>query len=108
MSPASPTRPWPTRPASPASRSSDRPDARAGALRTARSRCRVIGSATRIETLMAQTQSRASAPEPTDAAAEYLMTIRYMHAEAQPVIAARLAERLGVSAATVSELVTRP
>ena len=67
----------------------------------------MIGSATRIETLMAQTQSRASAPEPTDAAAEYLMTIRYMHAEAQPVIAARLAERLGVSAATVSEMVTR-
>lgn len=43
----------------------------------------------------------------TDAAAEYLMTIRYMHAEAQPVIAARLAERMGVSAATVSEMVTR-
>ena len=46
-------------------------------------------------------------PEPTEAAAEYLMTIRYMHAEGQPVIAARLAERLGVSAATVSEMVTR-
>ena len=45
--------------------------------------------------------------EPTEAAAEYLMTIRYMHAEGQPVIAARLAERLGVSAATVSEMVTR-
>jgi len=48
-----------------------------------------------------------AATEPTDAAAEYLMTIRYMHAEGQPVIAARLAERLGVSAATVSEMVTR-
>jgi DtxR family Mn-dependent transcriptional regulator len=43
----------------------------------------------------------------TDAAAEYLMTIRYMHGEGQPVIAARLAERMGVSAATVSEMVTR-
>ncbi|MEO7296748.1 MAG: metal-dependent transcriptional regulator [Candidatus Limnocylindria bacterium] len=45
--------------------------------------------------------------EPTEAAAEYLMTIRYMHGEGQPVIAARLAERLGVSAATVSEMITR-
>jgi DtxR family Mn-dependent transcriptional regulator len=45
--------------------------------------------------------------EPTEAAAEYLMTIRYMHGEGQPVIAARLAERLGVSPATVSEMVTR-
>lgn len=45
--------------------------------------------------------------EPTEAAAEYLMTIRYMHGEGQPVIAARLAERLSVSAATVSEMVTR-
>ncbi|HET7686640.1 MAG TPA: metal-dependent transcriptional regulator [Candidatus Limnocylindria bacterium] len=45
--------------------------------------------------------------ELTEAAAEYLMTIRYMHGEGQPVIAARLAERLGVSAATVSEMVTR-
>lgn len=45
--------------------------------------------------------------EPTEAAAEYLMMIRYMHGEGQPVIAARLAERLGVSAATVSEMVTR-
>ena len=33
--------------------------------------------------------------------------IRYMHGEGQPVIAARLAERLGVSPATVSEMVTR-
>ena len=48
-----------------------------------------------------------AAVEPTEAAAEYLMTIRYMHGEGQPVIAARLAERLGVSAATVSEMVTR-
>jgi DtxR family transcriptional regulator, Mn-dependent transcriptional regulator len=45
--------------------------------------------------------------EPTEAAAEYPMTIRYMHGEGQPVIAARLAERLGVSAATVSGMVTR-
>ena len=45
--------------------------------------------------------------EPTEAAAEYLMTIRYMHGEGQPVIAARLAERLKVSAATVSEMVNR-
>ena len=45
--------------------------------------------------------------EPTEVAAEYLMTIRYMHGEGQPVIAARLAERLGVSAATVSEMITR-
>ena len=45
--------------------------------------------------------------EPTEAAAEYLMTIRYMRGEGQPVIAARLAERLGVSAATVSEMITR-
>ena len=52
-------------------------------------------------------RERAEIGEPTEAAAEYLMTIRYMHAEGQPVIAARLAERLGVSAATVSEMVTR-
>ncbi|HYI66309.1 MAG TPA: metal-dependent transcriptional regulator [Candidatus Limnocylindrales bacterium] len=45
--------------------------------------------------------------EPTEAAAEYLMTIRYMHGEGQPVIAARLAERLTHSAATVSEMITR-
>jgi DtxR family Mn-dependent transcriptional regulator len=45
--------------------------------------------------------------ETTDVAAEYLMTIRYMHGEGQPVIAARLAERRGVSAAAVSELVSR-
>ncbi len=45
--------------------------------------------------------------QPTDAAAEYLMTIRYMHGEGQPVIAARLAERLRVSPATVSEMVNR-
>ncbi len=51
--------------------------------------------------------SQTPAQEPTDAAAEYLMTVRYMHGEGQPVIAARLAERLGVSAATVSEMVTR-
>ena len=54
---------------------------------------------------MAQTQVPGA--EPTEAAAEYLMTIRYMHGEGHPVIAARLAERLGVSAATVSEMVTR-
>src|SRR5918996_3395402 len=53
---------------------------------------------------MAQTTAGA---EPTEAAAEYLMTIRYMHGEGQPVIAARLAERLRVSAATVSEMVNR-
>jgi DtxR family Mn-dependent transcriptional regulator len=52
-------------------------------------------------------QSDAMAVQPTEAAAEYLMTIRYMHGEGQPVIAARLAERLGVSPATVSEMVTR-
>ncbi len=45
--------------------------------------------------------------ELTETAAEYLMTIRYMHGEGQPVIGARLAERLGVSAATVSEMITR-
>jgi DtxR family transcriptional regulator, Mn-dependent transcriptional regulator len=49
----------------------------------------------------------AGTAELSGAASEYLMTIRYMHAEGQPVIAARLAERLGVSAATVSEMVTR-
>jgi DtxR family Mn-dependent transcriptional regulator len=43
----------------------------------------------------------------TDAAADYLMTIRYMHGEGQPVIAARLAERMRVSPATVSEMVNR-
>ena len=48
-----------------------------------------------------------SIAEPTEAAAEYLMTIRYMRGEGQPVIAARLAERLGVSAATVSAMLTR-
>lgn len=45
--------------------------------------------------------------ETTETAADYLMTIRYMHGEGPPVIAARLAERLGVSAATVSEMVNR-
>jgi DtxR family Mn-dependent transcriptional regulator len=45
--------------------------------------------------------------ETTEAAADYLMTIRYMHGEGQPVIAARLAERMGVSPATVSEMVNR-
>ncbi len=54
---------------------------------------------------MAQTQVPGA--EPTEAAAEYLMTIRYMHGEGHPVIAARVAERLGVSPATVSEMVTR-
>ncbi len=49
----------------------------------------------------------ATVSQPTDAAADYLMAIRYMHAEGQPVIAARLAERMGVSPATVSEMVTR-
>jgi DtxR family transcriptional regulator, Mn-dependent transcriptional regulator len=49
----------------------------------------------------------AGAAEPSGAASEYLMTIRYMHGEGQPVIGARLSERLGVSAATVSEMVTR-
>jgi DtxR family Mn-dependent transcriptional regulator len=49
----------------------------------------------------------AASGQPTEAAAEYLMTIRYMHGEGHPVIAARLAERLGVSAATVSEMVNR-
>ena len=52
-------------------------------------------------------QAAARSTEPTEAAAEYLMTIRYMHGEGHPVIAARLAERLKVSAATVSEMVTR-
>jgi len=52
-------------------------------------------------------ETGAVAGEPTEAAAEYLMTIRYMHGEGQPVIAARLAERLGHSAATVSEMITR-
>ena len=56
---------------------------------------------------MAATAQEASIDRTTDAAADYLMTIRYMHAEGQPVIAARLAERMGVSAATVSEMVTR-
>ena len=49
--------------------------------------------------------------ETTEAASDYLMTIRYMHAEGpgegQPVIAARLAERMRVSPATVSAMVTR-
>lgn len=45
--------------------------------------------------------------ETTEAAAEYLMTVRYMHAEGEPVIAARLAERMGYSAASVSAMVTR-
>lgn len=52
-------------------------------------------------------QPSTAVTEPTEAAAEYLMTIRYMHGEGQPVIAARLAERLGHSAATVSEMITR-
>jgi DtxR family Mn-dependent transcriptional regulator len=49
----------------------------------------------------------ASHPQPTDAAADYLMTIRYMLGEGQPVIAARVAERMGVSPATMSEMATR-
>src|SRR5918992_759401 len=49
----------------------------------------------------------ANTGETTEAAADYLMTIRYMQAEGQPVIAARLAERRGVSAAPVSEMVGR-
>src|SRR5918999_1699587 len=49
----------------------------------------------------------AAGTEPTEAAAEYLMTIRYMQGEGQPVIAARLAERLRVSPATVSAMVNR-
>jgi DtxR family Mn-dependent transcriptional regulator len=53
------------------------------------------------------TPQESSTAQPTDAVAEYLMTIRYMHGEGQPVIAARLAERMSVSAATVSEMVTR-
>jgi DtxR family Mn-dependent transcriptional regulator len=53
------------------------------------------------------TPGSSGATQPTDAAADYLMTIRYMHGEGQPVIAARLAERMGVSPATVSEMVTR-
>ncbi len=58
---------------------------------------------------MADPMGRAGAQlaEPTEAAADYLMTIRYMQAEGPPVIAARLAERLRVSPATVSEMVTR-
>src|SRR5918992_3732374 len=52
-------------------------------------------------------QADSAVAKPTGAAAEYLMTIRYMHGEGQPVIAARLAERLGVSPATVSEMVNR-
>ena len=53
---------------------------------------------------------RAGAPpqgHPTQTAADYLMTIRYMRNEGQPVIAARLVERLKVSAATVSEMLGR-
>lgn len=50
---------------------------------------------------MAMAQQGNGNGEPTEVAAEYLMTIRYMHGEGQPVIAARLAERLRVSAATV-------
>ena len=52
-------------------------------------------------------QQGSGSGEPTEAAAEYLMTIRYMQGEGQPVIAARLAERLAHSAATVSEMITR-
>ena len=50
---------------------------------------------------------REQAEQTTDTAADYLMTIRYMAGEGQPVIAARLAERMRVSAATVSEMVAR-
>lgn len=71
---------------------------------------RGTGGATPLETARSW-QNRATMatmqPEITDVAAEYLMTIRYMRGEGQPVIAARLAERLGVSAATVSEMVSR-
>ena len=56
---------------------------------------------------MAHAETSDDPAETTEAAAEYLMTIRYMHGEGQPVIAARLAERLRVSPATVSEMVTR-
>ncbi len=63
-------------------------------------------STTRQSAGDAQTTYEA-AHDTTQAAADYLMTIRYMLGEGQPVIAARLAERLGVSAATVSEMVNR-
>jgi DtxR family Mn-dependent transcriptional regulator len=52
-------------------------------------------------------EEREQPHETTEAAAEYLMMIRYMHGEGQPVIAARVAERLNVSPATVSAMVTR-
>jgi DtxR family Mn-dependent transcriptional regulator len=52
-------------------------------------------------------QEAAERRETTEAAADYLMTIRYMGGEGQPVIAARLAERMKVSPATVSAMVTR-
>lgn len=52
-------------------------------------------------------QETAAPRETTDAAADYLMTIRYMGFEGQPVIAARLAERMKVSPPTVSAMVTR-
>lgn len=53
------------------------------------------------------TVESAAPQDTTQAAADYLMTIRYMLGEGQPVIAARLAERMGVSPATVSEMVNR-
>jgi DtxR family transcriptional regulator, iron-dependent repressor len=52
-------------------------------------------------------QETADRRETTEAAADYLMTIRYMGGDGQPVIAARLAERMRVSPATVSAMVTR-
>ena len=55
----------------------------------------------------ATTAERPETHDTTQAAADYLMTIRYMLGEGQPLIAARLAERLGVSPATVSEMVNR-
>jgi DtxR family Mn-dependent transcriptional regulator len=52
-------------------------------------------------------QETAAPRETTDAAADYLMTIRYMGFEGQPVIAARLAERMKLSPPTVSAMVNR-
>ncbi|HEX2221778.1 MAG TPA: metal-dependent transcriptional regulator [Candidatus Limnocylindria bacterium] len=67
----------------------------------------LAGAPLRIGAMASGSVREADLEATTEAAAEYLMTIRYMHGEGQPVIAARLAERLHVTPATVSEMVNR-
>ena len=87
----------------PANRPTGQPAGRAGQRRAVG---RIVEMAAQITQGVAGSGA-SSQHDTTQAAADYLMTIRYMLGEGQPVIAARLAERMGVSPATVSEMVNR-